>query len=108
MTEKKKNARTALLIVALIVLFLVATNPGLPEFRDWFQIQAANAVKQQAGNNDVGEFFGAIAQGAARIAVDSDYHRSNLLVCSLYQSKDGSGKVVHAYLGIARTFIKIR
>jgi hypothetical protein len=107
MADKNKTGRTALLVLLLVVVFLAATNPGLPEFRNWFELQAASAVKEKAGGG-IGELFGAIAKGAAGLAVDSDYRRSELGLASLYQSRNSKGEVIHSYLGIARTFIKLR
>lgn len=107
MASKHKNARTVLFLVLIAILFLAATNPGMPEFRAWFQIQAASAVKEKTGAG-IGELFGAIAKGAAGMAVDSDYRRSNLGLASLYMSRNSKGEVIHSYLGIARLFIKLR
>lgn len=106
MAARRKSLPTGALAGILGALLLVALNPTAADFKAFYQRQAASGVSAKAGGS--GGLFGSIAKGAAGIAADSSYKRANLLVASLYQSKSREGKVQHAYLGIAKLFLKLK
>ena len=106
MSARRKSPPAGVLAGILGALLLVALNPTAADFKAFYQRQAAAGVSGKAGGS--GGLIGSIAKGAAGIAADSGYKRSNLLVASLYQSRSRDGKVQRAYLGVAKLFVKIK
>ena len=92
------------LVVAALLLALL--NPGMPEFKAYYQDQAAASVKDKTAGG-VGDLFGVIAKGVAGIT-SSEYARANFGLFSLYRSRNGDGVVIHSYLGVARAFFKLK
>jgi hypothetical protein len=102
----KKNSYLVTALVLFAALVLALMNPGMPEFKEYYQDAAAASARQSASGG-MGELFGVIAKGVAGIK-SSDYARANFGLFSLYRSRYSDGAVIHSYLGIAKSFIKMK
>lgn len=106
MAKSRKDSYLLIALVLAVALFLALTNPGQGDFRAWMEIQSAsNAQKGATGGG--GAILGALGKAAGGLKSNA-YGRTNLGLFSLYRSTDSAGKVLHSYLGLARTFIKLK
>jgi hypothetical protein len=106
MARSHKNSWLAISLVLVVALLLALTNPSLHDFKEWYAIQNELNAKGSAGGA-AGRLLGAIGNLAGKIR-SSEYSRTNLGLCSLYQSRDADGAVIHSYLGAARYYVKLK
>lgn len=106
MAKSRKDSYLAIALLLAIALFLALTNPGPGDFKAWMEIQSAKNAK--AGTT--GLLNGALsAAGSLKGSLKSGlFERSNLGLVSLYSRKTGSGATAESYLGLARTFIRLK
>jgi hypothetical protein len=103
---RKKNGYLIAAIVLLVALILAFSNPGLSDFKNWYQENRAAVAKGSSTG-----LFGELKSAGGKLIgsiVSSDYVRVNVGIFSLYNSRNGDGRVVSSYLGIARSFVKIK
>lgn len=106
MARARKNSYLFLSVILVVALVLALTNPGLSDFKAWYQHQSELSAK--AGNGGViGDLAGALGK-LAGAAGSGAYQRSNLGLCSLYRAHNAKGEVTSSYLGLAKTFIRIK
>jgi hypothetical protein len=106
MARARKNSYLVLSLVLVVALLLALTNPGLSDFKNWYQLQSEQSAK--AGSSGVvGDLAGAFGK-LTGAAVSNAYQRTNLGLCSLFRSHDNKGAVRSSYLGFFRTFVKIK
>lgn len=106
MARSRKDSYLAIALLLAVALFLALTNPGQGDFKAWMEIQGASSAKKGSTGGGAA-LLGALGKAAGSIK-SSAYTRSNLGLVSLYRSTDSSGEVLHSYLGLARTFIKLK
>jgi hypothetical protein len=94
---------------------LAATNPRRDQFDIWLEIQGirgASSPRNGAPRKDEGTaqggVFGSIESAAGLPAADSGFRRTDCFVFSLYDSRRGDGSADRSYLGLARSFIRLR
>ncbi len=96
-----------LVILALLAALLAALNPTMDDFKAWRAARAQDSAVSR-GSTGIARAFeegaGALA-GALEGIASGAFERTNYLVCSSYGSGGSKGPL---YLGIARTFIKLR
>ena len=106
MAKTRKDSYLIIALILAVALCLALTNPGQGDFRNWMEIQTATSVRN-GNTGGGGAILGALGKAAGSIKSNA-YGRTNLGLASLYRSTDGDGVVIHSYLGLARTFIKLK
>ena len=106
MAKSRKDSYLVIALLLAVALFLALTNPAQADFKAWMEIQTAATV-QKGNSGGGGAILGALGKAAGSLKSNA-YRRANLGLVSLYRSTDAEGKVIHSYLGLARTFIRLK
>jgi hypothetical protein len=106
MAESKRSIGW-LVILALLAALLAALNPTMDDFKAWRAARAQDAAVSPDSTGIERAFetgAGAVA-GLLEEIGSGAYRRTNYVVCSAFGSGGSKGPL---YLGIARTFVKLR
>ncbi len=106
MAESKRSIGW-LVILALLAALFAALNPTMDDFKAWRSARAQDAAVSRDSTGIVRALekgAGALA-GALEEIGSGAFARKNYVVCRTYSSGGSKGPL---YLGIARTFIKLR
>jgi len=105
---RNKNAALAAGLALFALLMLAATNPRAGQFDIWLEIQGIKAGTEAGSGAPQGGAFGSVESAAGLPAADSSFRRTNYFVFSLYSSRRADGSADRSYLGVARSFIRLR
>jgi hypothetical protein len=108
---RNKNALLAAGLSLFVLLMLAATNPRPDQFSVWLEIQGikeGTGSAQQSGADLQSGAFGTIASSGSLPAIDSGFRQADCFIFSLYSSRKADGSPDRSYLGIARSFIRLR
>lgn len=110
---RSKDLLLAVGLTLFALLLLAATNPRPDQFEVWMEIQELRAERAGAeaprtpGSAEAGP-FGSLESGGSAKPVDSGFRRSDCLLFSVYSSRRSDGSLDRSYLGVARSFIRLR
>jgi hypothetical protein len=105
---RNKNAAVAVGLALFAVLMLAATNPRRDQFDIWLEIQGIRSPSRSGEEAAQGGAFGSIESAAGLPAADSGFRRTDCFVFSLYDSRRADGSADRSYIGLARSFIRLR
>jgi len=106
MAKKGKFPYFTVILILVVALFLALTNPNQTQFKNWYQTQSELQAKGDS-SGAVSDVVGAFAKVVGGLA-SSEYRRTDCGLFSLFQSRNSKGEVIHSYLGLARTFVKLK
>jgi len=95
-----------LVFLVLVGGFLVVTNPGMGDFRNFVRDHAADRIEQELGSGTLSELLGGAGGELLSSNVPRVTERQSYLVCSLYTlDLDRDGRSNGRALGIAGQFV---
>ena len=108
MAKKGKFPYFTLILILVVALFLALTNPNQTQFKNWYQTQSELQAKGDS-SGAVGSLFSAAGKLVGGIEYSlGEYRRTDCGLFSLYRSRNSKGDIDHSYLGLARTFVKLK
>jgi hypothetical protein len=102
---------TALLMVVLAVVVLIAFNPEMPDFQVFVETQSERILVQETGNTALGQLLSGAGASLLGGMIDQVTERDNYVLFSIYTiDLDGPDEEANEwqFLGIAGQFFETK